>query len=187
MRFRAPIHIPAVAAAISAMGATLILAATALAAPVSFSADLADAGAGDADGSGTAAITIDTETGEVCWELSVSGIGDVVASHIHEGAEGEDGGVVVPLDVDGFTDSSEGCVTPDGADLAAIVDNPSGYYVNIHTAEFSAGAIRGQLSATGETPDTAITAPSSSPLSLLGVLVLAVGAIGGLRLALRRR
>jgi CHRD domain len=172
---------------IAGLLASLLLTATALAAPMSFSADLADGGEGDADGSGSASITIDTATGEVCWELTVEGIGDVVASHIHVGGEGESGGVVVPLDVDGFTDSSEGCVTPEDADLAAIVANPAGFYVNIHTAEFSGGAIRGQLTADGgETPDTAMRAPGATPLALLGLILLLGGAVSGARLALRR-
>ena len=167
--------------------ASLLLAGTALAAPMSFSADLADGGEGDADGSGSASITIDTDTGEVCWELSVENIGDVVASHIHVGAEGESGGVVVPLDVDGFSGTSEGCVDASDADLAAIVANPAGFYVNIHTAEFSGGAIRGQLAAAGgETPDTAMERQGGSPLAPLGLLLLVAGAASGARLALRR-
>ena len=63
---------------------------------------LADGGEGEPNGSGTAAITIDPDTGQVCWDLSVDGVADVTASHIHVGAEGESGDVVVPLDVDGF-------------------------------------------------------------------------------------
>jgi hypothetical protein len=184
MRRRVPFPVPALVAGTLA---SLLLAATAFAAPVSFSADLADGGEGDADGSGSAAITIDTDTGEVCWELSVEGIGDVAASHIHVGAEGESGGVVVPLDVDGFSGTSEGCVTPADADLAAIVANPAGFYVNIHTAEFQAGAIRGQLTAAGgETPDTAMQPQPSSPLVALGLLLLVAGASWVGRLALRR-
>jgi hypothetical protein len=31
------------------------------------------------------------------------------------------------------------------ATIKAIKKNPSGYYVNIHTSDFPAGAIRGQL------------------------------------------
>jgi hypothetical protein len=184
MRRRVPFPVPALVAGTLA---SLLLAATAFAAPVSFSADLADGGEGDADGTGSAAITIDTDTGEVCWELSVEGIGDVVASHIHVGAEGESGGVVVPLDTDGFSGTSEGCGTPADADLAAIVANPAGFYVNIHTAEFSAGAIRGQLTAAaGETPDTAMQPQPSSPLIALGLLLLVAGASWFGRLALRR-
>jgi hypothetical protein len=166
---------------------SLLLAATALAAPMTFTADLADGGEGDADGSGSATITIDTDTGEVCWELSVDGIGDVVASHIHVGGEGENGDVVVPLDVDGFSGTSEGCVDASDADLDAIVADPAGYYVNIHTAEFQGGAIRGQLTASGgENPDTAMASSSGVNLGLLGVLVLVAAMASGLRVALRR-
>jgi hypothetical protein len=184
MRRHVPIPLTALVAGVLA---SLLLAATALAAPMTFTADLADGGEGDADGSGSATITIDTDTSEVCWELSVEGIGDVAASHIHVGADGESGGVVVPLDVDGFSGTSEGCVDAADADLQAIVDDPAGFYVNIHTAEFSGGAIRGQLVASGgQSPDTAMASPASVNLSLLGVLLLLAAAAGGLRLALRR-
>jgi hypothetical protein len=180
MRRHVPIPLTALVAGVLA---SLLLAATALAAPMTFTADLADG----ADGSGSATITIDTDTSEVCWELSVEGIGDVVASHIHVGADGESGGVVVPLDVDGFSGTSEGCVAAADADLQAIVDDPAGFYVNIHTAEFSGGAIRGQLVASGgQNPDTAMESAAAVNLSLLGVLFLVAAAAGGLRLALRR-
>jgi hypothetical protein len=183
MRTRVPVRVlPFVAGGL----ASLLLAGVALAASMTFTADLADAGEGDADGSGSATITIDTETGEVCWDLSVEGIGDVVASHIHAGAEGESGGVVVPLDVDGFSGTSEGCVDAGDADLQAIVDDPAGFYVNIHTAEFQGGAIRGQLAAGDEPPDTALPAPGAVSPELLGVLLLVAAAATGLRLALRR-
>lgn len=184
MRRRIPLPAPALLAGVLT---SLLLAGTALAAPMTFTADLADGGAGDADGSGSATVTIDTDTGEVCWELSVENIGDAVASHIHVGGEGENGGIVVPLDADGFSGTSEGCVDASDADLQAIVDDPAGYYVNIHTAEFSGGAIRGQLTASGgETPDTAMEPQGGSPLALIGLLLLAAGAASGMRLALRR-
>lgn len=185
MRTRIPSPVPAL---VAALAASLLLAATVMAAPMSFTATLADAGEGNPDGSGSASVTIDTDTGEVCWDLSVEGLGeDVTASHIHTGGAGESGGVVVPLDVDGFTDTSEGCVTPDGADLAAIVAAPASFYVNIHTATHSGGAIRGQLTAAGgETPDTALAAPSSSPLTLVGGLMALVG-LGALLAFARRR
>jgi hypothetical protein len=183
MRRRVPFPLPAV---IAGVAASLLLAATALAAPMGFAADLADGGEGDADGSGSASISIDTDTGEVCWELSVEGIGDVIASHIHVGAEGESGDVVVPLDVDGFTDTSEGCGDASDADLQAIVDDPAGYYVNIHTEEFTGGAIRGQLAASDDVPDTAMAETGQSPVALVGLLLLAGGLFAGARLALRR-
>jgi hypothetical protein len=128
-----------------AIFASLVLAAGALAAVTRLSAELTDAGAGNTDGSGSASITIDPDTGEVCWELSVENIGDVQASHIHVGAEGEEGDVVVPLDVDGFSGTSSGCGDASDADLAAIVADPAGFYVNIHSDGHPDGAMRGQL------------------------------------------
>jgi len=181
MRNRVPsLLLPAVLAAI----ASLVLVAGALGAEMSFSATLADAGDGEPAGSGTASITIDPDTGEVCWDLSVEGVGDVTASHIHVGAEGESGDVVVPLDVDGFSGTSSDCVDASDADLDAIIADPAGYYVNIHTEAFPAGAIRGQL--TADSPDTAMGAPTSSPWATLGLLLVGLAGVLGLRAARRR-
>ena len=181
MRTRSPsLLLPAVLAAI----ASLALVTVALAAPMGFSADLADPGDGEAAGSGTAAITIDPDTGEVCWDLSVEGVGAVTASHIHVGAEGESGDVVVPLDVDGFDGTSSDCVDASDADLDAIIADPAGYYVNIHTEAFPAGAIRGQLVA--DSPDTAMEAPTSWAWAAFGLLMLGLAGVMGLRAARRR-
>jgi hypothetical protein len=77
--------------------------------------------------------------------------------------------------VDGFDGSSEGCAEDQDADvLQAIVDDPAGYYVNLHTEEFPPGAIRGQLVA-GEQPNTALPA-SDGPVALLGALLLGLAA-----------
>jgi hypothetical protein len=42
--------------------------------------------------------------------------------------------------------TSEACVHVDAAVVKDIAANPGGYYVNVHTADFKGGAIRGQLS-----------------------------------------
>jgi hypothetical protein len=181
MRTRVPsLLLPAILAAI----ASLVLVASALAAPMGFSADLANGGDGDEDGSGTATITIDPDTGEVCYDLSVDGIGPATASHIHVGAEGESGDVVVPLDADGFDGTSSACVDASDADLDAIIADPAGYYVNIHTEEFPAGAIRGQLVA--DSPDTAMETPTATPWAALGLLLLGLAGVAGVRAARRR-
>ncbi len=86
-----------------------------------------------------------------------------------------------PLDVDGFEGTSEGCVEDqDAATLQAIIDDQSGYYVNIHTADFPAGAIRGQLVGASEPPNTALPVSDGSP-ALLGAILLALAAAIGLR------
>jgi hypothetical protein len=75
----------------------------------------------------------------------VSGIAPATAAHIHVGAAGVAGPVVVPLAPP--TGTSSGCVTGVSPELIkAITQNPQNYYVNVHNAEFPAGALRGQLS-----------------------------------------
>ena len=165
--------------------ATMALAGTVLAAETTLTATLAGVQEGDTpgdeDGSGTASIVIDPAAGTACWTLTAEAIMPVLQSHIHIGAEGESGDIVVPLDVDGFEGSSEGCIEPmeDAAVLQEIVDDPAGYYVNLHTEDFPAGAIRGQLAASGA-PNTALPMSDGSPV-LLGVLVLALAAAIALR------
>jgi CHRD domain-containing protein len=176
---------PALAVSLGLM-ATLALAGTALAAETTLTATLAGVtegeNPGDPDGSGTASIVIDPAAGTACWNLTAENINPVTQSHIHIGAEGESGDIVVPLDVDGFTGSSEGCIEPmeDAAVLQQILDNPAGYYVNIHTEDFPAGAIRGQLAASGTQPNTAMPL-GESPLALIGALVLGLAGALGLR------
>ena len=121
----------------------LALAPAALAA--SYSATLTGPaevpGPGDTDGIGFAVVTIDGTT--VRYTVLVQNIGAPTAAHIHIGAAGVAGGVVVPLDVNTLTNGT----TTITQELANQINaNPAGYYVNVHNAEFPGGAIRGQLS-----------------------------------------
>jgi len=111
-------------------------------------------GFGDPDGSGTADFTIDEATGEVCFTLTVADIDAPTAAHIHVGADGQVGGVVVNLDT--ATNGLSGCVTVAPAVAAAIVADPAGHYVNVHNVIHPAGAIRGQL---GPTTTTVVPTP----------------------------
>lgn len=163
--------------------AGLMSAGSVLAAKTTLTATLkggsSETPAGDPDGSGTASITIDTVSRQVCWNIKVTNIAPATASHIHTGAAGASGGIVVPLDVDGFTGSTTGCAAaPAGADLAAILANPAGFYVNVHTADFPGGAVRGQLAVMA---NTAMALPTSSPLVPLGALLVLLGLAGLLR------
>lgn len=165
--------------------ASLAVVGVVMGAETTLTAELAGvtegANPGNPDGSGTASVTLDPETGEACWNLMAEGIGPVLQSHIHVGGAGVAGDVVVPLDTDGFEDSSEGCTEDVEADvLQAVIDDPAGHYVNLHTDDFPAGAIRGQLVASSTPANTALPVADGSPL-LLGALLLAVAAAIGLR------
>ena len=179
MRTRTPVLVMLAVLAVGLLSAGVVLAAkTTLTATLTGGS--AETPAGDPNGSGTATITIDPVTRQVCWNITVTNIAPAVASHIHSGAAGVSGPVVVPLDVAGFTGSTTGCVAaPAAADLAAILANPAGFYVNVHTADFPAGAIRGQLAA--GMSNTALGHPTGSPLLPFGVVLVLVGLAGVLR------
>jgi hypothetical protein len=103
-------------------------------------------GPGDDDGIGRAWVAVDGDTNTVCWFIQVSGIElPAAAAHIHVGAEGEAGGVVVPLSPPALEGTSAGCTTAEAEVVQAILNNPPGHYVNVHTASFPNGAVRGQL------------------------------------------
>lgn len=101
-------------------------------------------GPGDTDGSGMATLTLDHDKGEVCYDITVKDIQAPTAAHIHMGAAGKSGGVKVTFKkaADG---AWKGCASADKAVIKDLLDNPANYYVNVHTADFPGGAIRGQL------------------------------------------
>lgn len=100
-------------------------------------------GPGDPDGLGFAFVRWNADNGLICYNVLVRRIAPATAAHIHVGDEKTAGPVVQPLEAptDGY---SAGCVDNDA--LAAALDaNPDDYYVNVHNAEYPAGAVRGQL------------------------------------------
>lgn len=102
-------------------------------------------GPGDPDGTGTATITADVSQKQICYELEVSGLENVIAAHIHVGPDGVAGPIVVPLDPP-TTGSSADCIEDVATStIAQIMARPEQYYVNVHTADLPAGAVRGQL------------------------------------------
>jgi hypothetical protein len=95
-----------------------------------------------ASGSGTASLTIRIGLARLCHTLTVSGLTNVTAAHIHLVSTGA---IVVPLTTP-TTGTSSGCATVDRALLQQIVRNPAAYYVNVHTQTFQNGQVQGTLS-----------------------------------------
>jgi len=98
----------------------------------------------DPDGSGFVRITLNHGQGQVCWELTYTGIDAPSAAHIHAAPAGVNGPVVVPLSPIAF-----GCRELSRDLIKAIIQHPELYYVNVHNAVYPGGAIRGQLSNPG--------------------------------------
>jgi len=101
---------------------------------------------GDTDGQGHATFTVNVGQSQVCYDLMVEKIAVATAAHIHKGGPTEAGPPVVPLKAPDASGKVKDCATADKAVVQAIQQNPAGYYVNVHNAEFPAGAVRGQLS-----------------------------------------
>lgn len=100
---------------------------------------------GDPNGFGTAAVNFDGTS--ICVAIIVNRIDPPTMAHIHDGFAPGTGPVVIPLPAPpaGNKSSSFACVTIAAALAADIKKNPSRFYVNVHTATFPGGAVRGQL------------------------------------------
>ena len=118
-------------------------------------------------GSGTGTFTFDTVAQDIAFTISYSGLTSSAAmGHIHAGAVGVNGPVILPFSP-GPTDTSgtlTGMLTP--ADLinqatSGIVTFSDIYnaaiagdlYTNVHTGNFPAGEIRGQLTQASAVPE----------------------------------
>jgi CHRD domain/LPXTG cell wall anchor motif len=133
---------------------------------------------GDPNASGTASIK--TRGSEVCYDLRWSGV-EATASHIHRGAAGKTGDIVVNFfaqDTAVAGNKKSGCVQADAEVVAAIASKPANYYVNVHSADFPKGEIRGQLAKLGAGSQLPYTGgPVSRGLLLLGLFVVAAGSM----------
>ena len=95
----------------------------------------------DSAATGSATVDVDTATKELKWTIQHSGLtGDATAAHFHgPAAEGENAGPAV--DISGKIESGSATLTD-----AQIADLQAGkLYINIHTAKFPDGEIRGQV------------------------------------------
>ena len=96
-------------------------------------------------GGGDAVVSIHGKTDQACWRFShLHGFTSATFAHIHQGVAGKAGNIVVPLST-GAALKHAGCVKASPTLLKNIEANPHGYYVNIHSKKYPAGAVRSQL------------------------------------------
>ena len=143
--------VPGVRCRVSGILLLLVLSsgcATTIPQTPTYCAELKGAGPGsdalDPDASGSARL----EVGGAAIRFHVTtseNLGKVVATHLHQGAAGVNGPMVVELNP-GFVGTVLDGSMPIDADLSArLLSNPSQFYVKLHSLKFPGGAIRGQL------------------------------------------
>lgn len=112
---------------------------------------------------GTTVVNIDPATSTISWVTTSSiPVGSVTAHHVHQQVAGVNGGVVI-----NFASAYSGSIVNTTV-APQIIANPRGFYVNLHTAAFGGGELRGQLVA-----DPVITPTVSTPVLIALALMLA--------------
>ena len=99
----------------------------------------------DPKATGDAMIHVDAAKNQVCYTIHVKDLTSATAAHIHKGAAGVAGPPVVMLKAPDASGKVEGCADAKPDVVKDLVSNPGDYYVNVHSAEYKGGAIRGQL------------------------------------------
>ena len=97
-------------------------------------------------GTGSATMTLDDVTNLFNWDISWSGLsGPATAMHFHgPAAAGVNAGVQVNIGaISGLTSPSIGSTTISGAQATDLLAGL--WYINIHTATYPGGEIRGQV------------------------------------------
>jgi hypothetical protein len=147
------LHLKRAADIIPAVGAcpkTLLTATSGGTALPTFLTGEAESPAGDPVATGTATVRLRRGQGQVCYQVAGRNLPTASAMHIHRGAAGVAGPVLVPLTTPNAQGTASGCATAPRTTVAAILKAPAGFYLNVHTAEFPGGAIRGQLAGTSQ-------------------------------------
>ncbi|RIK46845.1 MAG: hypothetical protein DCC58_01840 [Chloroflexi bacterium] len=108
----------------------------------------------ESDAAGTAALFYSADSQTLEYTLTIEDIDNTTAAHIHVGHRGENGPVVAPLSTPTSASPSSGAITSSALtgplaeqSLAQLIyllltDHA---YVNVHTSDFPAGEIRGQV------------------------------------------
>lgn len=81
-------------------------------------------------GSGRASVTLIPERSEVCYQLTVRGIGAPSAAHVHR----RDGEVVLGLQTPPADGTVETCAATDALLIEELAQRPADFYIDVHGA-----------------------------------------------------
>ena len=140
-----------------------------------------DATPGMAGATGAFALYSTSDPGTFCYDGFTPGfdLSTITGAHIHEAPPRTAGPIAFAIEWVSYGGNDPvGCVF--GAEPAKVADlfaNPGDYYINFHTAEFPAGALRGQLFTpsafffSGLTGESAVGAPGNQVMAGFAFLV----------------
>jgi hypothetical protein len=131
--------------ALAAIGATTIPARTEV---LSYKAELngsSEVPPNQSKGTGSVAVAYDTGDKKLSWKGSYSGLGGpVTAAHFHgPAALGRNAGIAVGMASGNLPAAFEGSATLTESNAADLMGGR--WYINLHTAAYPAGEIRGQV------------------------------------------
>ena len=159
---------------------------------------------------GTFTATLDEAAGTIAWTLSVPAITNATAAHIHVGAAGANGGIVLPLFA-APTGTSVSSINVSGTAKAADLSGTlagnlpgfitalkaGGLYANVHTTANAGGEIRAQVVAAAAAPAAApaktgnggpdAADSGTGGFAVMGLIAVAVVAVGGARILTARK
>jgi len=101
---------------------------------------------GDPDGEGFATVIFDDGTAH--FYFNVTNTVEPSAAHIHRGTANENGSIAINPSADFTAGVAVASVDVDADLEREILGAPHKFYFNVHTPEFAAGAVRGQIRAT---------------------------------------
>jgi hypothetical protein len=129
--------------------------------PITYAAELRGANEVPPAGTlsyGSSFVSLDLINNNIAWEVNTSGIVSATVSHIHRGAAGVAGPVIINFATDASqipggrtkgsaTIAAQQTSSLQASDLTALASASTaiGYYVNVHSVNFPAGEVRGQL------------------------------------------
>lgn len=103
-------------------------------------------GPGDEGAAGAAVVALVPQRNEMCVEIDVRDLDQPTAAHLHEAPSGTTGEVVLALAAPEHGEARvDACVSAGPHVLRRIGDEPSKFYVDVHSTRFPDGALRGQL------------------------------------------